>query len=72
LTARPLRSHDKPPPPRALLIPGITFTYMGVAMDGRARVLREHGEPFENVYAAGEIMAGNILLRGYLGGIGMT
>jgi tricarballylate dehydrogenase len=55
-----------------LLIPGITFTYMGVAVDGRARVLREHGEPFENVHAAGEIMAGNILLRGYLGGIGMT
>jgi tricarballylate dehydrogenase len=28
--------------------------------------------PAENVYAAGEIMAGNILRRGYLAGLGMT
>ena len=32
----------------------------------------ESGRPFENVYAAGEIMSGNILTKGYLAGFGMT
>ncbi|MDR7554567.1 MAG: FAD-dependent tricarballylate dehydrogenase TcuA [Armatimonadota bacterium] len=54
------------------LRPGVTFTYMGVAVDAAARVLRQDGVPFHNLYAAGEIMAGNILTRGYLAGIGMT
>jgi tricarballylate dehydrogenase len=54
------------------LRPGITFTYLGVAVGRDARVLRENGRPFENLFAAGEIMAGNILLRGYLAGFGMT
>jgi len=35
-------------------------------------VLFASGEPFANVYAAGEIMAGNVLRRGYVAGIGMT
>ncbi|MDR7481270.1 MAG: FAD-dependent tricarballylate dehydrogenase TcuA [Armatimonadota bacterium] len=52
--------------------PGITFTYLGVAADACARVLQKDGTPFRNLYAAGEIMAGNILTRGYLAGIGMT
>ena len=30
------------------------------------------GEPAANIYAAGEIMAGNILRKGYIAGIGMT
>ena len=30
------------------------------------------GEPTRNLYAAGEIMAGNILGQGYLAGFGMT
>ena len=30
------------------------------------------GAPMQNVYAAGEIMAGNILRTGYIAGIGMT
>ena len=29
-------------------------------------------KPAENIYAAGEIMAGNILGKGYLAGFGMT
>jgi tricarballylate dehydrogenase len=53
------------------LRPGITFTYHGVEVDDTARVLGIDG-PFENLFAAGEIMAGNILTRGYLAGIGMT
>lgn len=54
------------------LRPGITFTYCGVGVDEHARVVRSTGEPFENVFAAGEIMAGNVLRRGYLAGFGMT
>jgi tricarballylate dehydrogenase len=54
------------------LRPGITFTYLGVAVDGLARILQQDGTPFQNLFAAGEVMAGNILTRGYLAGIGMT
>jgi tricarballylate dehydrogenase len=54
------------------LRPGITFTYMGVAVDECARVLDQSGRPFPNVHAAGEIMSGNILTKGYLGGFGLT
>jgi tricarballylate dehydrogenase len=63
---------DAPPFYCFPLIPGITFTYLALAVDTTARVLREGEGPLENVFAAGEIMAGNILLRGYLAGIGMT
>ncbi len=54
------------------LRPGITFTYLGVSVDQTARVLRKTGDGYGNLFAAGEIMAGNILLRGYLAGLGMT
>ena len=54
------------------LRPGITFTYMGVEVNARAQMLMEDGRPAANLYAAGEIMAGNILGQGYLAGIGMT
>ena len=30
------------------------------------------GKPSGNMFAAGEIMAGNVLGKGYLAGIGMT
>jgi len=63
---------DRPPYYALPLRPGITFTYMGVAVDEAARVLDNSGRAFENVYAAGEIMSGNILTKGYLGGFGMT
>ena len=51
---------------------GITFTYLGVKVDDRARVVMRNGERAKNLFAAGEIMAGNILGRGYLAGFGMT
>jgi tricarballylate dehydrogenase len=63
---------DKPPYYGLPLRPGITFTYMGVTVDECARVIDQSGRPFQNVYAAGEIMAGNILTKGYLGGFGLT
>jgi tricarballylate dehydrogenase len=52
--------------------PGITFTYLGVAVDEEARVQLAAGGRAGNIYAAGEIMAGNVLGRGYAAGIGMT
>jgi tricarballylate dehydrogenase len=63
---------DTPPFYALPLRPGITFTYMGVAVDDTGRVLTQTGRPFQNVYAAGEIMSGNILTKGYLAGFGMT
>ena len=67
--ARPL---DTPPFWGYPLRPGITFTYLGVKVDDRARVVLANGEPAKNIHAAGEIMAGNILRHGYIAGIGMT
>ena len=63
---------NRPPFYALPLRPGITFTYMGLAVDETCRVLDQTGRPFLNVYAAGEIMSGNILTRGYLAGFGMT
>ncbi|HEY4998214.1 MAG TPA: FAD-binding protein, partial [Usitatibacter sp.] len=66
------RRIDTPPYYAYPLRPGITFTYLGVAIDERARMLMDDGRPADNVFAAGEIMAGNILGQGYLAGIGMA
>ena len=66
------RSLDRPPYFAYPLRPGITFTYLGVAVNDKAQVLMGNDEPAENIFAAGEIMAGNILGKGYLAGIGMT
>jgi tricarballylate dehydrogenase len=63
---------DTPPFWGYPLRPGITFTYLGVKVDAHGRVLWANGEPARNIYAAGEIMAGNILRHGYIAGIGMT
>jgi tricarballylate dehydrogenase len=53
------------------LRPGITFTYLGVQIDENARILFG-GQPSNNLFAAGEVMAGNVLGKGYLAGIGMS
>jgi tricarballylate dehydrogenase len=63
---------DTPPFRGVPMRPGITFTYLGVAVDDEARVQRVDGGAFANVFAAGEIMSGNILSSGYLAGFGMT
>ncbi len=67
--ARPI---DQPPFTGFPLRPGITFTYLGVAVDENAAVQLAGGGPAANIYAAGEIMAGNVLGQGYLGGIGLV
>ncbi|MEC9435092.1 MAG: FAD-dependent tricarballylate dehydrogenase TcuA [Pseudomonadota bacterium] len=66
------RRIETPPFHAYPLSPGITFTYLGLKVDREARVQAASGGAFENIYAAGEIMAGNVLGKGYLAGIGMT
>lgn len=63
---------DKPPYYCYPLRPGITFTYMGVKVDKNAQVFSADGGKFDNIFAAGEIMAGNILTQGYVAGFGMS
>jgi tricarballylate dehydrogenase len=53
------------------LKPGITFTYLGLKTDETAAV-RFKGEPSRNLYVAGEMMAGNVLGKGYAAGVGMA
>jgi len=67
--ARPL---DSPPFYGYPLRPGITFTYLGVTVNERAQVIMQDDRPAANIFAAGEVMAGNILGKGYLAGFGMT
>ncbi len=73
----PPKSHwarriDRPPYHAHPLAPGITFTFLGVKVNDRARVMMTDGRPSANIFASGEIMAGNILGQGYLAGFGMT
>jgi len=63
---------DTPPFYGIAMRPGITFTFMGVKVTGEARVRTDGGGAFGNVFAAGEIMSGNVLSSGYLGGFGLT
>lgn len=66
------RTISEPPFYGYPLKPGITFTYLGVRVNKDARMLMADGKLSGNMYAAGEIMAGNVLGKGYLAGIGMT
>lgn len=50
---------------------GVTFTYLGLKVDEKAQCQTERG-PIENLWAAGETMAGSILGKGYLAGFGMS
>ena len=54
------------------LRPGVTFTHFGVAVDDHMRVVRTDGRPASNVFAAGMIMAANVLGDGYLAGLGVS
>ena len=67
--ARPI---DTPPFLAYPLRPGITFTYLGVAVNERAQMLWQDDTVAPNIFAAGEIMAGNVLGKGYIAGIGMA
>ena len=65
------RRIDTPPFYGFHLKTGITFTYMGLKTDRNAQCYRQD-VAIDNLWAAGEIMAGNILGKGYLAGIGMS
>ncbi len=66
--ARPI---DTPPFFGYALKPGVTFTYLGLQVDDHAAVSFGSGHS-ANLFAAGEIMAGNVLGQGYTAGVGMT
>jgi len=66
------RRLDTPPFYAYPLRPGITFTYLGTRVNQESRILMKGGAEAANMFAAGEIMAGNVLGKGYLAGIGMT
>jgi tricarballylate dehydrogenase len=51
--------------------PGITFTYLGLKVDETAAV-RFGGRASPNLFVAGEMMAGNVLGKGYTAGVGMS
>lgn len=73
----PPKSHwarriEAPPFVAYPLRPGITFTFLGLKVDDRARVLMQDGKLSANLLASGEIMSGNILGQGYLAGFGMA
>lgn len=63
---------DQPPFYGYPLRPGLTFTYFSVKIDKRAAVIMKGGQPASNIFAAGEIMSGNILPKGYIGGFGLV
>ena len=66
--ARPI---DKAPFYGYALKPGITFTYLGLKVNEQAAV-HFGGQPSENLFVAGEMMAGNVLGKGYTAGVGMS
>jgi tricarballylate dehydrogenase len=53
------------------LKPGVTFTYLGLKVNDQAAV--HFGDrPSPNLFVAGEMMAGNVLGKGYTAGVGMA
>jgi len=66
--ARPI---DQAPFYGYALRPGVTFTYLGLKTDDRARVYFD-SQPSTNLFVAGEMMAGNVLGKGYTAGVGMS
>ncbi|QTN44759.1 FAD-dependent tricarballylate dehydrogenase TcuA [Ectopseudomonas mendocina] len=65
------RALDTPPFYGYPLKPGVTFTYLGLKTDETAAV-HFAGKPSANLFVAGEMMAGNVLGKGYTAGVGMS
>jgi tricarballylate dehydrogenase len=65
------RTLDTPPYYGYALRPGVTFTYLSLKTNARSQV-HFGGQPSDNLFVAGEMMAGNILGQGYTAGVGMT
>ena len=66
--ARPI---DTPPFFAYAVRPGVTFTYLGLKTDETAAV-HFGGRASPNLFVAGEMMAGNVLGKGYTAGVGMS
>lgn len=66
------RSLIEPPFGAYPMRPGITFTYHGLAVDECACVRLAEGGVVENLFAAGMIMAPNLMARGYVSGLALT
>ncbi|MDT4842019.1 Fumarate reductase flavoprotein subunit [compost metagenome] len=66
--ARPI---ETPPFYGYPLKPGVTFTYLGLKTNDKAAV-HFAGAPSANLFVAGEMMAGNVLGKGYTAGVGMA
>ena len=54
------------------LRPGVTFTHYGVTVDDHLRVVKVDNNAMPNVFAAGMVMAANVLGDGYLAGLGVS
>lgn len=65
------RTIDTPPYFGYTVRPGVTFTYLGLKTDEDSAVYF-NGVPSDNLFVAGEMMAGNVLGKGYNAGVGMT
>ena len=66
--ARPV---DKGPFYGYALKPGVTFTYLSLRT-GETTAVHFGGVPSPNLFVAGEMMAGNVLGKGYTAGVGMS
>jgi tricarballylate dehydrogenase len=66
--ARPI---DTPPFFAFAVRPGVTFTYLGLKTD-RTAAVHFGGRASPNLFVAGEMMAGNVLGKGYTAGVGMS
>lgn len=62
---------DSPPYVAFPVTTGITFTFGGLHIDGKAHVLNQLGHPIRGLYAAGEIVGG-LFYHNYPGGSGLT
>ncbi len=72
----PKSAHARPiaEPPFAAypMRPGVTFAHYGVAVDARTRVAWRDAGYLDNAFAAGMIMAANLIPRGYVSGLAVT
>ena len=65
------RRIDTPPYFGYAVRPGVTFTYLGLKTNENAAV-HFGDKPSPNLFVAGEMMAGNVLGKGYTAGVGMS
>lgn len=62
---------DQPPYWGFAVTAGITFTYGGIRINGRAEIVDQNLSPIPNLYAAGE-MVGGLFFRNYPGSSGLV